>query len=155
MAEFNVEDLGVVECKKCGYSNINGVKYCAKCKNRLVEYGNNVCPRCGVRYSDKKKKCENCGFNVKYKRIHRFMSTLLQLMFVGCVGFFLIKYGDNYNVWVVRMIIVLSFLGIYVINKKEYNKPIEYQVDEDPIIEMTAIEKKKTKNVKNKAKKRK
>lgn len=145
MSEFSIKELGTIECKKCGYTNINGVKYCAKCKTRLIEYGHNVCPRCGTKCSDNQKKCNNCGFNIKNKKVHRFISTLLQLILVGVVGYFLIKYGDKYNIWVVRFIILMLFSGILIINTKEYNKPIEYHYEEDPALEKTIIDKKKTK----------
>lgn len=54
-----------MECKKCGFNNIEGAKFCSECGYRLD--GKKVCPGCNQTVNEEAKFCPYCGIDLKGK----------------------------------------------------------------------------------------
>lgn len=57
-----------MECKKCGFNNIEEAKFCAECGSRLD--GKKVCPKCNQTVDESSKFCPYCGVDLRKTSIN-------------------------------------------------------------------------------------
>lgn len=78
-----------MECKKCGYENIDGVSKCGKC-GVVLGGQTKSCPKCATKNKIENKKCKKCGYIFKENNVKIFIRNLIISIFLVIVLFIIV-----------------------------------------------------------------